>query len=213
MLGRAGPAASPPARFGAVTARTDVVVRPARPEEAAEIAWLAALTFPLACPPGTPVATMAAHVADKLTPARFEAWARSDAHALVVATDEASSPAVLGYALVVLGMPDGEAEAAVLRDVVGSGPYAELSKIYVHPRAQGTGVAGALMEGAVAAAGGLAARAGHPTPRPLWLGTNGQNARAQAFYRRHGFTVVGRRTYVVGGVEHDDVVMLHAATH
>jgi tRNA (guanine37-N1)-methyltransferase len=156
---------------------------------------------------------VAAHVADKLTPAHFGRWARSAEHALVVAVREPARPSrpaplVVGYALVVLGEPEGEAEAAALRGAVGTGPYTELSKIYVHPHVQGTGVSDSLMEGAVSAATDVARGAGYDAGLPLWLGTNGQNLRAQAFYSRHGFKVVGRRTYEVGGVEHDDVVML-----
>ena len=45
---------------------------------------------------------------------------------------------------------------------------------------------------------------------PFWLGTNGRNERAQAFYRKSGFEVVGRRTYRVGDLEHDDVVLLRS---
>ncbi|MCK9795902.1 GNAT family N-acetyltransferase [Isoptericola sp. 4D.3] len=184
-----------------------VLVRPARPEESARVAWLAALTFPLACPAGTPVGTMAAHVAAHLTPAHFESWAASDRHALLVAVEDApgSSDVPLGYALLGSGEPDGEEEVEVLRSVAGPGPYVELSKIYVHPHALGSGVAARLMAGAVGAADGL----GPVGAAPLWLGTNGENARAQAFYRKHGFEVVGSRTYDVGGVQHADVVMLH----
>ncbi|MFC7878508.1 GNAT family N-acetyltransferase [Isoptericola sp. NPDC057391] len=189
-----------------------VVVRPARADESAHVAWLAALTFPLACPPGTPVATMAAHVAAHLSPSAVRAWVASDRHALLVAVDEehdapdgdATTP--VGYALVSFGEPDGDEERRVLRAVVGAGPYAELSKIYVHPDALGGGVAGRLLDAAVASAAELGAAAG--ADAPLWLGTNGQNARAQAFYRKHGFEVAGTRTYEVGGVRHDDVVMI-----
>lgn len=203
-------------RFDVVHVRSDVVVRPALPEEAAEVAWLAALTFPLACPPGTPVPTMAAHVADELTPSHFRAWAQSAEHALLVAVPDVAEssgppppPSLVGYVLVVLGEPEGEPEAAALRAAVGSGPYTELSKIYVHPGMHGTGISDALMEAATSAATDVARGAGYETGLPLWLGTNAQNLRAQAFYRRHGFEVVGRRTYVVGGAEHEDVVMLH----
>ena len=190
-----------------------VLVRPATTDESAHVAWLAALTFPLACPPGTPVATMAAHVAAHLTPADFAAWTVSDRHALLVASadggdgDDApeTPPALLGYALVAFGEPEGAEEREVLRAVAGPGPYAELSKIYAHPHAWGTGVATRLMTAAVDAAGRFAGPAGVP---PLWLGTNGQNGRAQAFYRKHGFELAGTRTYDVGGVRHDDVVML-----
>ncbi|WP_407317140.1 N-acetyltransferase [Isoptericola halotolerans] len=183
-----------------------VVVRPARVHEAAETAWLAALTFPLACPAGTPVTTMAAHIATHLTPARFAAWAASSEHVLLVA--ETTGPtegtgAVAGYALLARGEPAGDEESAVLRSVAGSGPSVELSKIYVHPGHLGVGTAGRLLDVATAEAHRLA------PGRPFWLGTNGENQRAQAFYRRHGFDVVGRRTYDVGGVQHDDVVMLH----
>ncbi|WP_402466309.1 GNAT family N-acetyltransferase [Isoptericola aurantiacus] len=184
---------------------TTAVVRPARPDEAAEIAWLAALTFPLACPPGTPVATMAAHVATHLTPRHFARWALDPRCALLVAgagteDDGAGEPG--GYVLLVRGEPSGAPERAALTDSVGPGPYVELSKIYVHPDHQGDGTAGALMTAAVQAAEELA------PGRPLWLGTNGRNARAQAFYRKHRFQVVGHRTYDVGGVQHDDLVML-----
>ncbi|MFE6971975.1 GNAT family N-acetyltransferase [Isoptericola sp. NPDC057653] len=201
----------------AVPRPASVLVRPARAAEAAHVAWLAALTFPLACPPGTPVATMAAHVAAHLAPADFRAWAVSDRHALLVAVDEADGrsgvtsddvPPLLGYALVAFGDPAGAEERAVLRAVAGPGPYAELSKIYVHPEALGGGVAAHLLDGAAAAAAELGSAAG--VAAPLWLGTNGQNVRAQAFYRKHGFEVAGTRTYDVGGVQHDDVVMLRA---
>ncbi|WP_229737953.1 GNAT family N-acetyltransferase [Isoptericola cucumis] len=192
------------------TDQRTVVVQAARPAEAAEVAWLASVTFPLACPPGTPVTTMAAHVAAHLTPGAFRDWVASDRHALLVAVAADGSPAagavagqhLLGYALVALGEPDGASERDALLAVAGDGPYAELSKIYVLPGAQGSGVASLLMAGAVAAAQDLDPHA------PVWLGTNGENRRAQAFYRKHGFEVVGGRTYDVGGVLHDDVVML-----
>lgn len=186
-----------------------VVVRPAQPHEVAEIAWLAALTFPLACPAGTPVRTMAAHIAAQLTPGRFAAWATSTEHVLLVAESAASGAdsgetvGIAGYALLARGEPAGEQETTVLRSAAGPGPYVELSKIYVHPDHLGTGTAGRLLDVATTEARRLA------PGRPFWLGTNGDNQRAQAFYRRHGFAVVGHRTYDVGGVQHDDVVMLH----
>jgi ribosomal protein S18 acetylase RimI-like enzyme len=178
----------------------DVVVRRAEPAETAEIAWLAALTFPLACPPGTSPATMAAHVATHLTPQHFADWATSSRHGLFVARADG----VVGYALLALGQPDGHAEREALAAVT-DGPVVELSKIYVHPHHQGDGTADLLMTAAVDDATRLLPGG------TLWLGTNGRNGRAQAFYRRHGFDVVGTRTYDVGGVQHDDVAMLHTA--
>lgn len=185
------------------------VVRRATPSEAAEVAWLAAMTFPLACPPGTAVDEMARHIATHLTPAAFAAWAVSVDHALLVA---ARGDELLGYALLHLGVPDGADEARVLADSTGGpGPAVELSKIYAHPLELGSGTSSELMRAAITAAAGLSTAHGHAAPLPLWLGTNGRNERAQAFYRKHGFVVVGTRSYDVGGHVHDDVVMLHRA--
>jgi diamine N-acetyltransferase len=176
-------------------------VRAATSDDADALAELAALTFPLACPPGSSPEAIAEHVADQLSPERFRSWAASAAHALLLV--EASVPAArpLGYALLVLGAPQ---DADVAR-AVGHDEVVELSKIYVHPDAQGSGVSSTLMRAALDAAAVLA------PGRTVWLGTNGLNARAQAFYRKHGFAVVGDRTYVVGGERHSDVVMVRTS--
>ncbi|WP_425956469.1 GNAT family N-acetyltransferase [Xylanimonas sp. McL0601] len=185
----------------------DVVVRPAQASEAAEVAWLAATSFPLACPPGTPVEEMARHIAAHLAPADFRGWVRSPEHTLLVAVRDDQ---LVGYALLHLGVPTGVEAASVLARVTGSdGPAVQLSKLYAHPLARGSGSSSALMSGAVEAAAQLASANGYPDGLPLWLGTSAQNVRAQAFYRKHGFDVVGTRTYDVGGQLHDDVVMLH----
>lgn len=211
------------------TTTATTAVRRATTADAVALADLAALTFPLACPPGTSPDAVAEHVATQLSPDRFRAWAASAAHALLlvestspgasagttagasagaspstsagtVETDAGSPEAAsgpLGYALLARGVPDDPDVAAA----VGPGEAVELSKIYVHPAAQGTGVASVLMTATTGAAALLG------PGLPLWLGTNGHNARAQAFYRKHGFAVVGGRTYVVGGETHADVVM------
>ena len=191
-----------------MTAAPDaVVVRPAQASEAADVAWLAATTFPLACPPGTSADEIARHIAAHLAPADFRAWAVSPDDALLVAAREDQ---LLGYALLHLGMPAGEDEALVLARATGSdGPSVELSKIYAHPLSLGAGSSSSLMRGAIEAAVSLSASHGYPAGLPLWLGTNARNLRAQAFYRKHGFAVVGTRTYDVGGHLHDDVVMVH----
>jgi ribosomal protein S18 acetylase RimI-like enzyme len=188
------------AQAAAATPAHAGVVRRASVDDAAEVAWLAALTFPLACPPEASRSEMATHIAQKLTPARFREWAASDEHTLLVYDDGAR---LLGYALLILGTPEGAAEAEAVRRASGcEAPYVELSKIYVQPDAQGRGVAGDLMRAASAAAAELG-----PT-LPFWLATNAVNLRAQAFYRKSGFEVIGKRTYVVGGLAHDDVVLL-----
>jgi diamine N-acetyltransferase len=174
-------------------------VRPATLDDADSLAALAAITFPLACPPGSDPAAVAEHIRTQLSPERFAAWAVSADHSLLLAEEAGEGVAgLVGYALLVRGVPDD----ADIVAVVGDEPSVELSKIYVHPAAQGTGVASRLMEAALAVAPSLVA------DRAVWLGTNGENARAQAFYRKHGFEAAGTRTYVVGGEAHDDVVMV-----
>ena len=41
----------------------------------------------------------------------------------------------------------------------------------------------------------------------IWLGVNQQNARAQAFYVRSGFAVVGTKHFTVGTRVEDDYVL------
>ena len=184
----------------ATTAARPGVVRRATVDDAAEAAWLAALTFPLACPPEAARTDIAAHIAHKLTLAHFREWAGSDEHALLVYDD---GTRLLGYVLLILGAPSGTAEADAVREASGrEAPYVELSKIYVHPDVLGRGIAGELMRSAVDTAAGLG------PGLPLWLGTNALNLRAQAFYRKSGFEVIGKRTLFVGSLECDDVVLL-----
>ena len=42
----------------------------------------------------------------------------------------------------------------------------------------------------------------------VWLGTNVDNARANAFYERRGFTIIGERIFDVAGVQAQDWVRL-----
>jgi GNAT superfamily N-acetyltransferase len=75
----------------------------------------------------------------------------------------------------------------------------ELKRIYVLSRFHGTGLGAALMGRAIETA---RARA----HRRMLLGVYAGNARALAFYARHGFRRVGDRQFQVGGNTYDDVV-------
>ncbi|WP_461170308.1 GNAT family N-acetyltransferase [Arthrobacter sp. Z1-15] len=163
-----------------------VSVSPARPEDAAELAALAALTFPLACPPAVTPEDSAAFVAANLSKEAFEAYLADPSIRVLVIREGGH---IRGYALLVFLPPADPEVVAALQTVPG--PTAELSKCYVHPAAHGSGLATALMEAAreTAAAEGF---------RSLWLGVNDLNVRAQAFYRKSGFTKVGRRSFDVG---------------
>lgn len=76
----------------------------------------------------------------------------------------------------------------------------ELKRIYALHRFHGVGLGLRLMEAAMAAA--RARGAGR-----LLLGAYGENHRAIAFYRKHGFAQVGTRVFHVGENFYDDVVL------
>jgi GNAT superfamily N-acetyltransferase len=77
----------------------------------------------------------------------------------------------------------------------------ELWRFYVDQPWHGKGVAGALMAG-------VKQRALQRGARSLWLGVWQRNARARAFYRKHGFATVGHKTFVVGSDPQTDDVLL-----
>ena len=77
----------------------------------------------------------------------------------------------------------------------------ELWRFYVDKAWHGRGVAHALMEAAKA----RGRRRGATT---MWLGVWERNARAQAFYRKHGFEKVGNHVFVVGSDPQTDDVLL-----
>lgn len=83
--------------------------------------------------------------------------------------------------------------------VTGDRPL-ELARIYVDRAHHGSGVARALMDWAIAEA----ARQG---ARTLWLGVWEHNARAQAFYRKFGFTEVGEHPFRVGREVQRDLIL------
>lgn len=170
-----------------------VVVRAARLDEADAVAHLAAVTFPLACPPSSTPEDHAAFITAHLTPAHFAAYLADDARDLLVADDDGT---LVGYTMLVAGEPYDADVAAV----VPLRPTVELSKCYVLPGRHGGGVAAPLMAASLDVARGRGAAG-------VWLGVNGENLRAQAFYRRSGFEVVGERRFRVGEELHHDLVL------
>lgn len=163
-------------------------------EDAEQLAALAAVTFPLACPPETTPENIALHIAQHLGPAQFQSDLQTDGIVfyLLEVDDELAA-----YAMLVRGTEldvDPELSGIDSRNPV------ELRRIYVAPQWQRTGVARALMDRCI-----FHARThGYDT---IWLGTNEANERAMAFYVRKGFLVVGERDFTVGeAVEHDHVL-------
>lgn len=189
-----------------VPRRAEIVIRPARPDEAGEVAALARATFPLACPDFLGQEDIEEFMDTHLTEAEFARMlADPHDHRLLVARTRGPQGAAIGYTLTVLGGPDGMPTEMVRPGRVELGA-AYLSKCYVSPEWHGSGVAGAMLERAMA---DVAARGRNSQ---VALGTNIANRRARTFYRRHGFSVVGRRTFMVGTAANIDDVMVRNIT-
>lgn len=86
--------------------------------------------------------------------------------------------------------------------ITGAAPI-ELWRFYVDPEFHGSGLASTLMT----AVEQLALDRG---ARTLWLGVWEKNTRAQAFYRKHGFTVAGTQVFQLGSDPQRDLVMVKA---
>jgi GNAT superfamily N-acetyltransferase len=161
-----------------------------------ELADVAARTFPLACPPSSTRANIAAFIDANLSPARFSDYLADPDRVVLRAQQDGR---IIGYAMLVLGVIE---DANVAR-AVPLRPAVELSKMYVLPERHGTGASAVLMQAAIVYAKDLAARS-------MWLGVNQHNLRAQRFYEKHGFTVNGTRTFRVGDHIENDYVMVRS---
>ncbi len=169
------------------------VIRPAGSGDAGALAELAAVTFPLACPPSSSPANIAAHLAATLSGASFVRYL-ADPDTTVLVLDAGSS--LRGYSMLI-SRPTRDPDVA---DALTLLPSVELSKCYVHPDHHGLGAAAELMHATVLAAAATGARG-------IWLGVNDQNARAIRFYVKAGFRQVGTKSFRLGGtVEHDFVL-------
>jgi len=148
-----------------------------------ELAAIAALTFPLACPPSTASENIASFVDANLSAERFAEYLSDPRRTILTAQQDGR---IIGYAMLIRGVADDTAE---------------LSKIYVLPDYHGAGVSKALMDLALATAEKWCVRR-------VWLGVNQGNQRAQRFYAKSGFKVNGTRTFQVGTNREDDYVMV-----
>ena len=169
------------------------IIRTATADDADGLAKLAAVTFPLACPPGSPPEDIAAHLASTLSPENFRTYL-ADPEVTVLVIDTAGE--LRGYSLLVARPAQDPDVASVLTEL----PCTELSKCYVHPDHHGLGAAAELMHASIGSAAASGARG-------LWLGVNSQNARAIRFYEKSGFRKVGTKSFKLGNtIEHDFVM-------
>ena len=169
-----------------------VAVRVAGPQDAAALHEVAAITFGLACPPGTEQQEIDAFISEHLSEARFADYLGDGSRRLLLAEDGGRA---VGYTMLVFGDPGDPAVAA---SVTGR-PTVELSKVYLLPGLHGSGASSQL----IAATMELARERGVAS---VWLGVNQQNLRANRFYEKSGFVRVGMKTFRVGSETHDDFV-------
>lgn len=168
-------------------------IRKATADDAGALAELAAVTFPLACPPSASPEDIAAHLAGTLSETHFQRYlADPDTAILVLDSDGVLN----GYSLLV-NRPAADPDVAAALTLL---PSVELGKCYVHPEHHGLGAAAELMHASLQAAAAVGGAG-------VWLGVNSQNARAIRFYEKSGFREVGNKTFRLGtAVEHDFVM-------
>lgn len=163
-------------------------LRRADPADAAALALVAGATFLEAFAGVLDGADIVAHCAAKSSPEAFAAWIGDPASVVTLAVAEAGG-APLGYS--VLTAPDLPVEPRA-GDI-------ELKRIYALVPTHGGGLGPALMTRAVDDARALGRRR-------VLLGVYGGNLRAQRFYLKQGFAVIGTRRFLVGASWHDDLV-------
>ncbi|QWW18823.1 tRNA (guanosine(37)-N1)-methyltransferase TrmD [Schaalia sp. 19OD2882] len=187
--------------------RARIRIRLARPDEAAAVATLAARTFPAACPPHLPRQAVEDFISENLTEEVFAQLLAEprDNRILLVHEDLPGATEPIGYTFTALGGAHAMPTEMVRPGKIEMGA-AYLSKCYVDEDWRGSGIAGALLERAVA---DVATRGRNSQ---VVLGTNVGNGRAIRFYRRHGFKVVSRRKFIVGGVVNLDEVLVRNIT-
>lgn len=162
-------------------------IRPCSPDDATALAFIGAATFLETFAGILEGDAIVAHCARQHVPEAYRSWLDAGALAWLGLCDPGGAP--VGYALVTA--PD--LEAARPGDL-------ELKRIYSFSRCHGSGLGRALMAAAIEGARQRDARR-------LLLGVYQHNARALAFYRRHGFCPVGTRRFDVGGRLYDDAVL------
>lgn len=170
------------------------------PAAAAPIAFLAAVTFPLACPAHSTREDIAGHIIESLSPERFAAWIDGDDSEVIVARDGVDGP-LIGYALLVHGPPaDHDVRAVVAGDAVS-----EISKMYVLAGHHGAQRSDKPAHRLMAAALNAARARGSAT---VWLGVNQFNERALRYYRKMGFEQAGTKHFNMNGAVEPDFVMV-----
>jgi ribosomal protein S18 acetylase RimI-like enzyme len=172
------------------------MIRKAGAGDAAALAGLAAVTFPLACPPGSSPEDIRIHLKRTLSEDRFAEYLADSKIAILVLEEGGQLD---GYTLLV----DRQATDPDVLRALSAQPSVELSKCYVHPDHHGRGAASALMLASLDWAADQGAAG-------VWLGVNSENAKAIRFYEKSGFTRVGTKSFTLGDSVENDFILEYA---
>ncbi|MDQ8155633.1 MAG: GNAT family N-acetyltransferase [Gemmatimonadota bacterium] len=165
-----------------------IIIRPARPEDAAALAELAARTFHETFAADNRPEDIALHLAQSYG-AEHQRRELADPDMQTLLAD--SDHGLAGFAQLCRGPAPAY--------VQGEDPI-ELLRFYIAQPWHGRGVAQQLMAQVLTAAA-------HMGARTLWLGVWEHNERAKAFYRKCGFVDVGTQIYIVGSDPQHDRLM------
>lgn len=163
-------------------------IRQAQPDDAQRLAVLAAQVWTHTYATQGVSSVIADYVLSELTPQAFLAKLGNPAITIRVAERDAH---LLGFAVIQSNAVCASAPTATV----------ELATLYVQAHCKGQGIGSCLLRDARALAA-THARGG------LWLTVNAQNAAAIDFYTRYNFRRVGTAEFVLGGVAHENLVML-----
>lgn len=187
--------------------------RRAQPGEAAACSAIASRLFPQACPDYLPADAIKRFIEEELSEPAFKAYLADPGTLILLAEVAPGTPGqeettweTAGYTLTHVGDPGFLPPEENLVKAAGEN-CAYLSKCYLDRRWRGSGLAGALLEVTHAY---LQERFPHLTK--IGLGTNQGNRRALKFYRHHGYRKCGRRTFLVGGIENQDLIAVRDFT-
>ncbi|WP_311525045.1 tRNA (guanosine(37)-N1)-methyltransferase TrmD [uncultured Varibaculum sp.] len=187
--------------------------RRAQPGEAANCSAIASRLFPQACPDYLPADAIKRFVEEELSEPAFKAYLADPGTVILLAEVAPDAPGqeetawkTAGYTLTHVGEPGYVPPEENLVKAVGEN-CAYLSKCYLDECWRGSGLAGAMLEVTHAY---LQERFPHLTK--IGLGTNQGNRRALKFYRHHGYRKCGRRTFLVGGIENQDLIAVRDFT-
>jgi diamine N-acetyltransferase len=132
--------------------------------------------------------TISAYVFSEFTAARFATRLADDSLVFAVAEIDAK---LVGYACINLGSNCPSPTDST----------AELATLYVQAPFIGKGVGAPLLQRAEE-------EARHAAGDGLWLKVNAQNARAIAFYSKHGYTKIGITHFHLGAGQYENLVLV-----